>query len=256
LTRYAGFTTSAVCIGPNIRVDHDVSLLAPEIWCRMRVAERDPEYLIRNGFLEKVEDLELDGRTVLASRLGYRITSLFVDRFLGRIFETPSAVFTEEMLRPELQDMSLFAAGVDAIVESQRRVAMNYFEDGSVEAACPPLQALLHIMACGSYEGKGISDPGIRDMFTRESLLASNWYRERLQAKQSRDIALWQRHLKALEEVVYPDGLNLEERLAAARTQLARVSSGAYLEKLVGTIGADPALTGRGCRECGVSAPS
>jgi hypothetical protein len=36
LTGYAGFTTSAVCIGPNIRVDHDVSLLVPEIWCRMR----------------------------------------------------------------------------------------------------------------------------------------------------------------------------------------------------------------------------
>ena len=155
LTGYAGFTTSAVCIGPNIRVDHDVSLLVPEIWCRMRVAEREPEYLIHNGFLEKVEDLELDGRTVRASRLGYRITSLFVDRFLGRIFETPSAVFTQEMLRPELQDMGLFAAGVDAIVESQRRVATNYFEDGSVEAACPPLKALLHIMACGSYEGKG-----------------------------------------------------------------------------------------------------
>jgi hypothetical protein len=247
LTGYAGFTTSAVCIGPNIRVDHDVSLLVPEIWCRMRVAEREPEYLISNGFLEKVEDLALDGRTVRASRLGYRITSLFVDRFLGRIFETPSAVFTQEMLRPELQDLSLFAAGVDAIVDSQRRVANNYFEDGSVEAACPPLKALLHIMACGSYEGMEIDDRQIRGMFTRESLLASDWYRQRLQTKQSRDIALWQRHAKSLEafhaaneDGGIPDVLNLEGRLSAARTQLARVTAGAYLEELVGTIGADP----------------
>ena len=247
LTGYAGFTTSAVCIGPKIRVDHDVSLLVPEIWCRMRVAERDPEYLIHNGFLEKVEDLEVDGRTVHASRLGYRITSLFVDRFLGRIFEMPGAVFTEEMLRPELQDLSLFAAGVDAIVESQCRVARNYFEDGSVDAACPPLKALLHIMACGSYEAKGIDDPRIRGMFTRESLLASGWYRERLETKQARDIALWQRHLKTLEDFraanadgIFPDGLNLEDRLSAARTQLSRVSADAYLEELVGTIGADP----------------
>jgi hypothetical protein len=224
-----------------------VSLLVPEIWCRMRVSERDPEYLIHNGFLEKVEDLEVDGRTVHASRLGYRITSLFVDRFLGRIFETPSAVFTQEMLRPELQGMDLFAAGVDAIVESQRRVAHNYFEDGSVEAACPPLKALLHIMACGSYEGKGVDDPRIRGMFTRVSLLASDWYRERLQAKQSRDIALWQRHIKSLEafrsandDGVFPDALNIEDRFSAARAQLARVSSGAYLEELAGTIGADP----------------
>jgi hypothetical protein len=247
LTGYAGFTTSAVCIGPNIRVDHDVSLLVPEIWCRMRVAEREPEYLISNGFLEKVEDLELDGRTVHASRLGYRITSLFVDRFLGRIFETPGAVFTQEMLRPELQDMDLFAAGVDAIVDSQHRVATNYFEDGSVEAACPPLKALLHIMACGTYEGMGIDDPRIRAMFTRESLLASDWYRERLQTKQARDIALWQRHVESLEafrsaneDGARPDALNLEDRLSAARTQLARVSAGAYLEELAGTIGADP----------------
>jgi hypothetical protein len=247
LTGYAGFTTSAVCIGPNIRVDHDVSLLVPEIWCRMRVAERDPEYLIHNGFLEKVEDLELDGRTVQASRLGYRISSLFVDRFLGRIFETPSAVFTQEMLRPELQNMGLFAAGVDAIVESQRRVAGLYFEDGSVEAACPPLKALLHVMACDSYEGKTIDDPRIRNLFARDSLLTSDWYRERLRVKQSRDIALWQRHLKSLEDFrsanedgAPPDTLNLEERFTAARTQMARVRSSAYLEELVGTIGADP----------------
>ncbi len=247
LTGYAGFTTSAVCIGPNVRVDHDVSLLVPEIWCRMRVVERDPEYLIHNGFLEKVEDLDLDGRTVLASRLGYRITSLFVDRFLGRIFETPGSVFTQEMLQPELQDTALFAAGVDAIVESQRRVAAHYFEDGSVGAACPPLKALLYIMACGSYEGMGVDDPRIRAMFTREDLLASDWYRERLQGKQSRDVALWQRHLKSLEafrsaneDGAFPKTLNLEDRLSAARAQLARVSGAAYLEELVGTIGADP----------------
>jgi hypothetical protein len=247
LTGYAGFTTSAVCVGPHFRVDHDVSLLVPEIWCRMRVTERSPEYLIDNGFLEKVEDLEVDGRTVCASRLGYRITSLFVDRFLGRIFETPGAVFTQEMLRPELQDMGLFAAGVDAIVGSQRRVASLYFEDGSVEAACPPLKALLHIMACGSYEGMAIDDSRIRGMFTRESLLASDWYRQRLRVKQSRDIALWQRHLKSLEtfqseneDGFFPNGLNLDERLSAAHAQLARVSANAYLDELVGTIGADP----------------
>jgi phosphoenolpyruvate carboxykinase (diphosphate) len=136
---------------------------------------------------------------------------------------------------------------VDAILESQRRVAANYFDDGSVEAACPPLKALLHIMACGSYEGKGIDDPRIRGMFTRETLLASAWYRERLETKQSRDIALWQRHLKSLEtfraaneEGNFPDGINLEERISAAQTQLTRVSTCTYLEELMGTIGADP----------------
>jgi hypothetical protein len=102
-------------------------------------------------------------------------------------------------------------------------------------------------MACGTYEGMGIDDPRIRAMFTRESLLASDWYRERLQTKQARDIALWQRHVESLEafrsaneDGARPDALNLEDRLSAARTQLARVSAGAYLEELAGTIGADP----------------
>jgi hypothetical protein len=240
LTGYAGFSTSAGHVGPNFRVDHDISLLVPEIWCRMRVHERDPQFLIANGYLEPVADFCLDGRTVLASRLGYRITPLFVDRFLGRIFETPDAVFTEEMLRPEKQDLTMFAAGVDAIVEAQTRVAKQYFEDGSVEAACPPLAALLHIMACGSYRGKQVDDPEVRAMFTREALLASDWYAERLRAKQTRDVSLWQRHVAALERAAATPEVDIASRLAEARKQLERVSATEYLKEIEGTIGADP----------------
>jgi hypothetical protein len=244
LTGYAGFTTSAGYVGPNFRVDHDISLLVPEIWCRMRVQERDPGFLISNGYLEPVCDFCIEGRTVLASRLGYRITSLFVDRFLARMFETPGAVFTEQMLRPETQDLAMFAAGVDAIVEAQTRVSRQYFEDGSVEAACPPLKALLYIMACGSWQGRGVDDPAVRGMFTRESLLASDWYAERLRVKHRRDGDLWRRHIAALEAFraggAPASGVDVEFRLAEARRQLARVSSPGYLDELVGTIGADP----------------
>jgi len=242
LTGYAGFTTSAGYVGPNYRVDHDVSLLVPEIWCRMRVSERDPQFLINQGFLERVEDVELNGRKVLASRLGYRITALFVDRFLGRIFETPGSVFPAELLRPELQGLDLYAAGVDAIVETQQRVALNYFEDGSVAAACPPLKALLHIMAGGNYQGKGIDHSEFRALFERETLLSSDWYRERLSVKQKRDIALWNRHAAALVafRASPAGGLELSQRQALVDCQLARVSSPSYLEELRGTIGADP----------------
>jgi len=48
---------------------------------RMRVAEREPRFLIENGYLEKLEDFKFAGKPVLASRLGYRITASFVDRF-------------------------------------------------------------------------------------------------------------------------------------------------------------------------------
>src|SRR5580658_10351626 len=124
VTGYGGFTTAAGHIGPHYKIDHDNSMLVPEIWCRMRVFEREPEFLIANGLLEKLEDIEFEGRKILSSRLGYRITALFVDRFLGRIFELPRSVFAEKLLRPEQQDMRCFAEGVEAICEAQRRVAL------------------------------------------------------------------------------------------------------------------------------------
>jgi hypothetical protein len=246
LTDYHGFTTAAGNVGPKFQVDHDISMLVPEIWCRMRVSERDPKYLMENGYLEKVNDFDYKGRRVLASRLGYRITDLFVDHFLGRIFETPNTVFTDEILRPEKQDLEIFTEGVDSIVEAQTRVARYYFADGSVDAACPPLKAILHIMANGQYEGKPIDHPDIRSLFRRDSLIASDWYRERLQTKQSRDIALWRHHLASLEAYRSSAGatrrapLDLESRLAVVRAQMERVNSATYLDELIGTIGADP----------------
>ena len=222
-------------------------MLVPEIWCRMRVHERDPNFLIENGLLERVEDFELAGRTVLASRLGYRITALFVDRFLGRIFETPDAVFTEEILRPEKQSLELFAAGVDAIVEAQRSVALNYFEDGSVAAACPPLKALLHIMAHGEYEGMSLSNPGVSRAVRRETRARKRLVR----GATAREAAARHRTVEPSRRrpgTISPPGRIGRPRTnsmwksasQSARTELARVSSPAYLAELRGTIGADP----------------
>ena len=227
VTGYGGFTTAAGYVGPKYRVDHDNSMLVPEVWCRMRTFEREPAFLIEKGYLGKVNDFTYEGREVLASRLGYRITPTFVDRFLGRIFEMPGTVFPDELLCPEKQDLDVFVAGMEAICEAQRGVALNYFEDGSVRSACPPVRALLHIMAYGHYEGKSVHDPAIRAMFTRQALLASDWYQERLQVKQQRDVALWTRHVEAAKS-------------DAARARLAHVSSPVYLQELCGTIGADP----------------
>jgi hypothetical protein len=226
VTGYAGFTTAAGHVGPHYRMDHDNSMLVPEVWCRMRVHEREPSFLIANGYLERVEDFSHHGRVVRASRLGYRITPSFVDRFLGRIFEMPGAVFTEELLRPEKQGLDVFAEGVDAICEAQRLVALHYFEDGSVEAACPPIRALLHIMAHGHFGGKPVDDPSVRRLFERDVVMQSDWYLERLRVKQQRDIRLWTRHVEAAGE--------------RARAGLARVTSPGYLTSLAGTIGADP----------------
>ena len=108
LTGYAGFSSAAGFIGPRYRVDHDISLLIPEIWCRLFPHERDPRRLIEAGHLEPVRDFEFAGKHVLASRLGYRITAKFVHTFFGRVFDNPTAVFTDEILQPETQDLAVY----------------------------------------------------------------------------------------------------------------------------------------------------
>jgi hypothetical protein len=247
LTGYGGFSSAAGFIGPRYRVDHDISLLIPEIWCRLFPHERDPRRLIEAGHLERLEDYEYDGRPVLASRLGWRITARFVHTYFGRVFDNPTAVFADEILRPEVQDPAVFADGVNNITEAQQRVAAAYFTDGTIGDACPPLQALLHIMAQGHYEGKDAHHPEIRALFTREALLASDWYHERLTMKQQRDIALWERHVRGLSEFLARAGhrdeatrMGIGPRLEHARSELDRVRSPEYLTALVGTIGADP----------------
>ncbi len=247
LTGIGGFSTAAGYIGPKVRVDHDVSLLVPEIWARLSVAEREPEYLIREGYLEPLTDFEYEGEKILASRLGYRITSSFVRAFFGRVFDNPLKVFDDQILKPETQDFGQYADGIKNITEAQQKVASEYLQDGSIEDACPPLKALLSIMATGHFEGKDVHHPEIRAMFTREYLLASDWYLTRLKIKQERDIRLWQRHVAYLKTFLSKTGnteeaerLGLSHRLEEAVKELARVSSKDYRELLIGTLGADP----------------
>ncbi len=247
LTQYGGFSSAAGYIGSDYKVDHDISLLIPELWCRMTPQERDPEYLIKEGYLEPIKDFEYQGRQVPASRLGYRITKRFVHNFFCRIFDNPSGVFTEEMLHPEKQDLDVFVDGIENISQAMEKSALLYFDDGIIEDACPPLRAVLHVMAYGHYNGKKIDDPDIRAMFTRENLIKSNWYRARLLKKQSREVSLWQRNVEYLEQFLTRPGygveakrLNVEARLAEAHDELKRVSSDAFVASLVGTLGADP----------------
>ena len=163
------------------------------------------------------------------------------------MFNHPDRVFTDAMLKPELQGMDIFADGMANIVETQKSVAQHYFADGSVALACPPLQALLHIMAHDQFEGRDLQHAKTRALFTRENMLASQWYAERLRAKQTVDARLWQRHVKYLTQFItkpfYAEvtaRLGIEARLHQARTERKRVVAPAYLEELRGTLGANP----------------
>lgn len=246
LTNLAGFSTPAGHIGSTVRVDHDISLLIPEIWCRLSPQERSIEFLMGEQLLEKLEDYTHGGKLIPASRLGWRITSRFVRRFAGRVFDNPNKVFDKAILCPESQDPDAFADGVLYIAEAQQRIAKLYFEDGSVDLACPPLRALLHIMAEGSWEGLTASDAKFRELFTLESMLTSEWYAQRLRVRQERQQLLWQRHVQALDTFLnsneYSDEkvqMNISGRLEHARKNLDRVISPEYLEELFGTLGAD-----------------
>ncbi len=244
LTGAHAFLTSAGVIGPQARVDHDVSLLIPEVWCRMSAQERDPKNLIEQGYLEPCEDVEHEGRSLPFSLLGYRITRRFATTFFGRVFSHPDAVFTDEMIRPELQSMEVFAEGIDNIVVTQKRVAQFYFDDGSVEQACPPLKAILHIMKDGHFEGKKLNDPEIRSLFDRDAILKSEWYQARLKSKQENDIALWERHVSYLDKFLDQEShadlanrLGIHEKRDHAAATLKHVSKEQYLEDLAGTVG-------------------
>ena len=247
LTGLGGFSTPAGHIGPNLEVGHDISLMIPEVWCRMGPEERDPKHLIENRMLEKIQDFEHDGVMIPASRLGYRITKRFLTNYLSRVFDNPAKVFTEEILDPSLQDINSYADGILQITEAYQREAQQYLDDNSIALACPPLQILLHIMASGSWNGLDIASPVFRQMFTRNYLLNSDWYKARLAKKQEVDIRFWTRcrdYLEAWTNDSVGDEtiqeLDIQSRRKLAVEMLERAKSPDYLSSLVGTLGADP----------------
>jgi len=248
LTGYDGWLSSAGYIGPNVAVAHDISMLVPELFCRMTEPERAASTLIEGGYLERLTDFTHDGRLVRASRLGYRINERFATTFFGRIFLHPDVVFTDEMLRPELQDADAFAESMATIVATHERVARAYIADGTIELAVPPLRALLEIMASGaSEEGWTFESPEFRALFGRDSVLASDWYAERIAAQQAGDVHHASRGVASLEHFAgvrdnaeASERLGLPARIVAAKAEAKRLASNAYRKSLVGAVGRQP----------------
>ena len=243
-----GWLSSAGTIGPKVRIDHDFSLLVPELFSRLSPAERDAATLIEGGFLERLSDFEHNGEQVLASRLGYRMNESFATQFFGRIFLHPDMVFTAEMLQPETQDLDTFATSMATIVKTHQRVAQAYFDDGTISEAIPPLRGLLEIMATGTTaDGLTLDDAAFRDQFSRESVLAADWYAARLDAKRDEDLAHQERSASDLRHFLGQDAnaeaaqrLGLADRLAEIEDAIATMSGPDYRAGLVGTIGRQP----------------
>jgi hypothetical protein len=214
----------------------------------MEDSERKASNLIAAGCLEAIPDFEYHGELIAASRLGFRITKKFVIRYFGRIFMDPDVVFTQAMLRPETQDLEQFTASVKTIVATHQRVAQAYIDDSTIAYACPPLKALLQIMATGqSLEGWTLNSPEFRALFATQAVLESDWYAARLDAKQRLDVRRAEFSLASLNhfmaqpinaEVV--DRLNLTQRYCDVEGWHTRWSSQTYRDYLVGTIGVQP----------------
>jgi heterodisulfide reductase subunit B len=97
------------------------------------------------------------------------------------------------------------------------------------------------------WEGKGLDHPEFRKLFSREYLMASDWYAARLAAKQKVDRKLWKRHVEYLNHFLrrpsHEDiavSLGVGDRLSRSRKILEEVESPDYLKKLSGTLGAEP----------------
>ena len=147
--------------------------------------------------------------------------------------------------------MDVFAESMASIVATHQRVAESYFSDGTIALACPPLKALLEIMAYGkTADGLGLDAPELRAQFTRESVLASDWYAARLDAKQKNDENRLKRAVAGLYDFIDGPGnaevvsrLGLLERRAQIQAERVRAGSPDYRAGLVGTLGVQPLKT-------------
>ena len=249
-TGQGAFVTSAGFIGPKYQVNHDVSLLIPEIWSRLRDYENDPNDMINKGLLEKVPTLELEGKDLPTEYLGYRITRRFAHEFLGRIFTDPTSIFPEDMLKPELQNEAEYADSLYNLVEAGKHVAKRYFQDGSIKKACPPLRALLEIMCNGNWEGKGLLDPEFRKLFEPESILKSDWYESRLKTRVEITKKYWQQRVEYLKAFLDDHAnreaskrLDVSQRLNFSEDAVERLENeNEAIDRIHGCLGTDPAL--------------
>ena len=249
-TGQGAFVTSAGYIGPKYKVAHDVSLLIPEIWSRLRDYENDPQDMINKGYLEKVPELTYKGNELPTEYLGFRITRRFAHQFLGRIFTDPISIFPEDMLKPELQDEDQYADSLLNLVEAGKMVASRYFEDGCIDRACPPLKALLEVMVKGSWEGKGLKDPEFRKLFEPESIIGSEWYRQRLETRINVTENYWRGRLEYLEEFLKDhinreasERLGIQDRLDFAKDALSQLEDKTEaVSRIHGCLGTDPSI--------------
>ena len=138
--------------------------------------------------------------------------------------------------------------GVHNITEAQQRVARQYFEDGSIDDACPPLRALLLDHGRGLVRGEGRPPPRHPPAVhaATRSWPATGTGSASI-AKQRGDERLWRRHLDYLDALLAgeppsrPAGAELRRRRDFALAELERIEP-RPTSTMNGTLGLDPSL--------------
>jgi hypothetical protein len=110
---------------------------------------------------------------------------------------------------------------------------------------------VLHVMAKGHYEGKSIHDPEVRALFDREGVLASSWYRSRLEAYRDREVAYIGASVERLRTYLAESAEAGSVAARRARAELGRteermdiLGQAGYLDLIQGSIGLDPLFRG------------
>jgi hypothetical protein len=182
LTGYSGFTTAAGYIGPKYKVEHDISLMMPELWSRLSPEERDPAFLKAGRIPEQVKDLSTKaGRYSLP--IGMAHHPLFAATTWGAYSTPPRRSSPKTCSGPNCNPspISSMESRTSPRLWSDRQ---SYIDDGSIEAAIPPLKALLWVMATGATKQE---HPRSRasPLFDRGYVLGSDWYAQRPSAYQN-----------------------------------------------------------------------
>ncbi|MCO6430040.1 MAG: hypothetical protein J5J00_04210, partial [Deltaproteobacteria bacterium] len=272
LTGQDVWVTSAGRIGPNLNVDHDLSYWAAELFGIMQTVLPKEKLAIahmkKHGYVEELPGFWWDAESekivnhespgavfVDEGRSGHPITHKFQREMFGLITSDSENVLDEEHRRPRLQDEAVYAKGQLSLIESQRKVAEGYLQDGVFDRVCFPVQKIVEIMANGvTSEGWSRKSPEFRKLFTRDAVLSSDWYAKRLEAQRKQE---WirlevvkneiKKEISAIEKD--PPAAITEKRKAALRAQLQKtegllseVSSKDYLRRLRGHLGRNPGL--------------
>ena len=118
--------------------------------------------------------------------------------------------------------------------------------DGSIHEAIPPLKALLYIMAEGSYEGYTINSKEVRDLFTRENVINSDWYQERLENRRQIEVKLLEKKIAYVQAFMANPvnksiiaEMQYEMKLEEAKKELEYLKTEEYLKTQIGTLGAE-----------------